>query len=156
MDRHILFVFGSQACVPSDPLVAAKKLGCTTTVLGPNIPCGVSADVVDRFERARLSRPAAVVAAARALHAAHPIHGVVGYDDEAVPLVARIAAALGLPGHPVEAADAARDKEWMKRRFAAAGIPIARYTLAAGEDDAVRWADETGYPVVVKPVRGSA
>jgi biotin carboxylase len=73
-----------------------------------------------------------------------------------MPLVARIAADLGLPGHPVEAADAARDKEWMKQRFSAAGIPIARYTLATNEDAAVHWADESGYPVVVKPVRGSA
>jgi biotin carboxylase/GNAT superfamily N-acetyltransferase len=124
--------------------------------MGPSIPCGVSAEVVDRFERISLRRPSEVVAAARALHSAHPIHGVVGYDDEAVPLVARIAADLHLPGHPVEAADAARDKQWMKQRFAAAGIPIAPYTLAADEDDAVRWAADTGYPVVVKPVRGSA
>jgi len=156
MERHVLFVFGSQACVPSDPLLAARRLGCKATVMGPSIPCGVSAELVDRFERVRLNRPTEVVEAARALHRAYPIHGVVGYDDQAMPLVARIAADLGLPGHPVEAADAARDKEWMKQRFTAAGIPIARYTLATDEDDAVRWANESGYPVVVKPVRGSA
>jgi biotin carboxylase/ribosomal protein S18 acetylase RimI-like enzyme len=156
MERHVLFLFGGQACIPSDPLLAAKRLGCRTTVMGPSIPCGVAADMVDQFERVRLSRPDEVIEAAQYLHGRRPIAGVVGYDDEAVPLVARVAAALGLPGHPVEAADAARDKVLMKQRFAAAGLPIARYTVAAGEDAAVDWAATNGYPVVVKPRRGSA
>lgn len=156
MQRQILFVFGSQACVPSDPLLAAKRLGCRTAIIGPNLPCGVGADLVDSYERVSLNRLDLVVEAAQALHRGRPVHGVIGYDDQAVPAVARIAAALGLPGHPVEAADAARDKVVMKQRLEAAGVPIARYTLAADEDDAVRWAEETGYPVVVKPVRGSA
>jgi biotin carboxylase len=93
---------------------------------------------------------------ARALHHTHPIHAVVGYDDQAVPVVAHIATDLELPGHPVEAAYAARDKVVMKQRFNAARIPIASYTLAADEADAIQWANQEGYPVVVKPVRGSA
>jgi biotin carboxylase len=154
--RQVLFVFGSQACVPSDPLLAAKELGCRTTVLASAIPCGLQADLVDHFERADLNNPQEVLEAVQALNRARPIHAVVGYDDQAVPMVARVAAELGLPGHPVEAADAARDKTLMKQRFKAAGLPIASYTLAKDEDDAVRWATQTGYPVVVKPVRGSA
>lgn len=154
MKRQILFVFGSQACVPDDPLIAARRLGCETAVFAAQVPCGASA--VDRFERVDLNRQESVVEAARSLHRSHPVHAVVGYDDQAVPVVARIAAALDLPGHPVEAAAAAQDKVWMKERLAEAGVPIAAYTLARSEDDAVRWAGERGYPVVVKPVRGSA
>ena len=114
------------------------------------------AELVDRFERVSLDSPDHAVEAARALDTVHPVHAVVCYDDQAVPVVARIAADLGLPGHPIEAADAARDKVSMKRRFEVAGLPIAPYTLADDEDDAVCWADQRGYPVVVKPVRGSA
>lgn len=154
MKRQVLFVFGSQACVPDDPLIAAQGMGCETAVFSAAVPCGVTA--VDRYERVDVRRPQQAVAAARALNRAHSIHAVVGYDDQAVPVVARIADALGLPGHPIEAADAAQDKLLMKERFAAAGIPIAPFTLAEDEDDAVRWAGENGYPVVVKPVRGSA
>lgn len=156
MKRQILFVFGSQACVPGDPLLAARELGCQTAVMGPRIPCGMPAELVDRYERVDLNRPDEVVEAARALHGIRPIHAVVGYDDQAVPVVAQIAANLGLPGHPKETAEAARDKLLMKRRFESMNIPIAPYTLAANEDDAVRWANKRGYPVVVKPVRGSA
>ncbi|HEX3554025.1 MAG TPA: GNAT family N-acetyltransferase [Thermoanaerobaculia bacterium] len=156
MSRQVLFVFGSQACVPDDGLLAARQMDCTTTVMGAQLACCMSAELVDRFERVDLKRPDRVVEAARRIHAADPVHAVVAYDDQGTPLAARIAAALGLPGHPVEAADAARDKVMMKQRFQAAGIPIAPFTLAQDEDDAVRWAGENGYPVVVKPVRGSA
>jgi biotin carboxylase len=161
MNRHVLFVFGGQASgpqasAPNDPMLAAKQLGCRTTVMGPAMSCNVAPELLDQYEPVDLRDGNAVLATARALHRVHPIHGVVCYDDEAVPVVARIAADLGLPGHPVEAADAARDKVWMKQRFEAGGVPIARYLLATDEDDAARWATETGYPVVVKPVRGSA
>lgn len=156
MKRQILFVFGGQTCVPGDPLVTAKELGCQTTVIGQTIPCGLPAELVDRFERVNLEDAEEVLAVATSLHGFRPIHAVVGYDDQAVPIVARIAAALRLPGNPVEAADAARDKVIMKQRFEAAGLPIAAYHLAQDEEDAVSWAARTSYPVVVKPVRGSA
>jgi biotin carboxylase/GNAT superfamily N-acetyltransferase len=154
--RQLVFVFGSQACVPDDGLLAARQLQCETTVLGARLACCMSADLVDRFERVDLRHPAEVVEAARRIHASRPVAGVVAYDDQAVPVAARIAAALGLRGHPVAAADAARDKALMKERFRAAGLPIANYHLARDEDDAVAWAEHNGYPVVVKPVRGSA
>ncbi len=161
MNRHVLFVFGSQASgpqssAPDDPMIAARSLGCRTTVMGPTMSCNVAPKLLDHYEPVDLRDPDAILATARMLHRAHPIGGVVCYDDEAVPVVARIAAELGLPGHPVTAADAARDKVWMKQRFAIEGVPIAPYRLAASEDEAVQWAGETGYPVVVKPVRGSA
>ena len=44
----------------------------------------------------------------------------------------------------------------MKQRFAAAGVPAARYTVAEDEEDAVAFARRVGYPVVVKPCRGGA
>lgn len=154
--RRILFLFGGQACVPEDPLHAAKLLGYETVVMASRLPCGLTADLVDHFQSVQLRRSDAVVESAHSLAKTFPFDGVVGYDDQAIPLVARIANALGLPGHPVEAADAARDKVVMKQHFAAAGLPIAKYHLATGEDDAVRWATDNGYPVVVKPIRGSA
>jgi formate-dependent phosphoribosylglycinamide formyltransferase (GAR transformylase)/GNAT superfamily N-acetyltransferase len=156
MKRQVLFVFGNQACVPGDPLLAAKQLGCETMVVGRIIPCGLPADLVDRFEKINLSEPDNVVDMVRSFHRFRPLHAVVGYDDQAVPVVARIAEELGLPGNPVESADAARDKVLMKKRFKTAGLPISPFHLAAEEEDAIAWANRIGYPVVVKPVRGSA
>ncbi len=154
--EHVLFILGSQACVPEDPLQAARKLGLSTTIFAPTMPCGDLHSLADRCEFLDPRSPDSVTAAAVALNAGRPINGVVAYDDQAVPAVARVAAELDLPGHPVAAADAAADKPLMKGRFLAAGVPIAPYTLARDVDDAVRWAATSGYPVVVKPVRGSA
>jgi len=156
MKRQILFVFGNQACVPGDPLLAAKQLGCETMVMGRVIPCGLPADLVDRFEKINPSDPDNVIDVVRSFHRFRPIHAVVGYDDQAVPVVARIAEELALPGNPVDSAYAARDKVLMKKRFQVAGLPISPFHLAAEEEDAVAWANRIGYPVVVKPVRGSA
>jgi biotin carboxylase len=161
MDRQILFVFGGQSSGPqgsasNDPLLAARELGYGTAVLGPSRTCNLSPTLLDHYEQIDLRRYDTAVAAARSLHGACAIRAVVCYDDESAPVVARIAVDLDLPGHPVEAADAARDKVTMKQRFMAAGVPIARHTLACDEDDAVRWAADVGYPVVIKPVRGSA
>jgi biotin carboxylase/GNAT superfamily N-acetyltransferase len=110
--------------------------------------------LIDKHVRFR--DPGGAVEAARTLHATHPFHAVVGYDDQVVPLVAQIAADFGLPGNSVEAALAARDKVLMKERFGAGAVPMAPYHLALGEEDAIGWAAANGYPVVVKPVRGSA
>ncbi|HEV7243149.1 MAG TPA: GNAT family N-acetyltransferase [Thermoanaerobaculia bacterium] len=153
---HVLFVFGGQACVPSDPLAAAKRLGFEVSVLAERQPCGLPPELADRVVLTPFAVMESVVARARELHAERPLHAVLGYDDQAVPIVARIAAACGLTGNPTDAADAARDKPMMKERFRAAGVPIADYHLASGEADALAWAERIGYPVVVKPTRGSA
>jgi biotin carboxylase/ribosomal protein S18 acetylase RimI-like enzyme len=157
MDRRILFVLGEHTCVPSDPLRAAAALGCRPVVFTPTaMGCADGAELMDSAEPIRLDRPGEAVRLARAYHAAQPLDAVVSYEDGASVLAARIAADLGLPGHPVAAALAAVDKPAMKERFAAAGLPIARYTVAADEDGAVAFAREAGYPVVVKPCRGGA
>ena len=45
-------------------------------------------------------------------------------------------------------------KSAMKAYYAKAGIPTARYHLVEGYEDAVAFAHEVGYPVVVKPDNG--
>ena len=45
-------------------------------------------------------------------------------------------------------------KSAMKAYYAKAGIPAARYHLVEGYEDAVKFANEVGYPVVVKPDNG--
>jgi GNAT superfamily N-acetyltransferase len=157
VDRQILFVLGEHTCVPSDPLRAAASLGCRSIVFTPTVPgCGDDAELMDSVQLIRLDRPDEVLRLARTYHAGQPLNGVVSYEDGANILAARIAADLGLPGHPVAAVIAAVDKPAMKERFAAAGLPIAPYTVAGGEDDAVAFAGGIGYPVVVKPCRGGA
>jgi phosphoribosylaminoimidazole carboxylase (NCAIR synthetase)/GNAT superfamily N-acetyltransferase len=157
MQRQILFVLGEHTCVPSDPLQAARELGCRSVVFTPQVPgCGEDAGLMDQVEVIHAGQPGDAVRLARKYHAEQPISAVVSYEDGASILAAQIAAELGLPGHPVAAAIAAVDKPVMKQRFAATGVPTARYAVAEDEEDAVAFALRAGYPVVVKPCRGGA
>ena len=45
-------------------------------------------------------------------------------------------------------------KSAMKEYYAKAGIPTARYHIVEGYDDAVAFAHQVGYPVIVKPDNG--
>ncbi|MFI6503978.1 ATP-grasp domain-containing protein [Nonomuraea typhae] len=157
MDDQILFALGSRTCVPEDPLIAARAMGLRSVVFTPRPPgCGAAAGLMDHVDYVDLQQPEQAVELARRIHDRAPIRGVLGYEEDATLMAAHIAAALGLPAHPVAAAEAAMDKPAMKRLFQRAGVPCADFTVARDEDDAVAWARAGGYPVVVKPCRGGA
>jgi biotin carboxylase len=100
--------------------------------------------------------PAQLVWAARELSVRNgPIHRVFGaYEQLQVPL-AQAREALGVDGMGVEAAKNFRDKARMKTIMRARGVPCARHRLAPGMDDAVAFAEMSGFPVVVKPPAGA-
>src|SRR5450631_4342783 len=60
----------------------------------------------------------AIVEAARA----RPIDGILVVGDRPTVIAARVAHALGLPGHPPEAAAAARNKQATRERLSGAGL----------------------------------
>jgi D-alanine-D-alanine ligase-like ATP-grasp enzyme len=53
-----------------------------------------------------------------------PIDGILVVGDRPTVIGARVAQALGLPGHPPEAAAIARNKEMMRIRLREAGLPV--------------------------------
>src|SRR4029077_17090080 len=54
----------------------------------------------------------------------HPLDGILVVGDRPPVIAARVAQALGLPGHPPEAAAIARNKEMMRARLRDAGLPV--------------------------------
>ena len=86
------------------------------------------------------------------LASAEEVDGVVAPGiDWPVAIAARIASKLGLP-HPlsVESAQLTVSKLKQRERFAAAGLPYARYAVATRGEEAEAAAAELGYPLVVK------
>ena len=71
--------------------------------------------------------------------------------DRAVPVVAKIAEALGLPGIGPDVALGLTNKVVMRSRLEAAGIPQARFGGARRLDEAVAAGEHVGYPCVIKP-----
>lgn len=97
-------------------------------------------------------------AAARAIVAAggRPFAAVIPTDDLTAEVAARAQALLGLPHNPPEAARAARRKDLMRARLAAAGVRAPRHRVLqinpSPSDAALEaWAAGIEYPVVVKP-----
>jgi biotin carboxylase len=71
--------------------------------------------------------------------------------DRAVPVVAAVAEARGLPGIGVETAHLMTHKVAMRRRLADAGVPQPRFAAIRSFSERRRAADEVGFPAVLKP-----
>jgi biotin carboxylase len=69
--------------------------------------------------------------------------------DRAVPVVAKVAEALGLPGIGPDVALGLTNKVVMRQRLEAAGVPQAGFGSARTLDDAI--AAAPGFPCVIKP-----
>ena len=72
-----------------------------------------------------------------------------------MPIAARLAEALGLPGNPVAAVDAARDKHATRAIMAAAGLPTPANMLITEESQLEEAANLVGFPAVIKPIAGA-
>jgi len=84
-----------------------------------------------------------------------PVHRIFGaYEQLQVPL-AEARERLGVRGMSPGAARNFRDKARMKAVLREAGVPCARYRLIRGEAGAWEFAEEVGFPVVLKPPAGA-
>jgi len=84
------------------------------------------------------------------------IHGVLTVQAErAVPMVATLAEALGLPGIGAETAHLMTHKVAMRRRLEEAGVPQPRFTTLRTPAEARRAAEVVGFPAVLKPASAS-
>ncbi len=81
-----------------------------------------------------------------------PIHAVVAIGDRPTPTAARVAQALGLPGHPPQAADLCRDKYRSRERMRSAGLKIPRFERFRLEKDPHAILPAVRFPCVVKPI----
>ena len=84
-----------------------------------------------------------------------PIHRLFGaYEQLQVPL-AEAREQLGVEGMRAEAARNFRDKARMKTVLREAGVPCARHRLVRGDAEAWGFAEEVGFPLVLKPPAGA-
>jgi len=83
---------------------------------------------------------------------AHGVDGVMTLAaDRAVPIVARVAELLDLPGIGSEAAHLATNKIAMRRAFAEQGVPQPRYAAVRDYASAKAACETIGFPAVLKP-----
>jgi hypothetical protein len=88
------------------------------------------------------------------LHDQAPFTRVVATGEDDLYRAARLRELFGVPGPSSKDILVFRDKVEMKRRAAAAGIPVAPHAVVETMTDLARFARAVGFPIVVKPIRG--
>jgi biotin carboxylase len=128
-------------------ILRAKELGLRVAAVdrNPEAPGLKEADIAKVVDFADAS---AVLKATARLK----LDGVMTVSaDRAVPVVAAVAEARGLPGIGVETAHLMTNKIAMRARLADAGVPQPRFAALRTIAETRRAADEVGFPSVLKP-----
>jgi phosphoribosylaminoimidazole carboxylase (NCAIR synthetase) len=81
-------------------------------------------------------------------------HRLIGILEPLMVELAEARARFGIDGTRPEVADLFRDKARMKDALRAAGLPVARHKLVTSEGDARAFAEQVGFPMVLKPPAG--
>ena len=84
-----------------------------------------------------------------------PVQRLLAVLEQLQVPVAQAREHLSIAGMDVATAHNFREKAQMKSVLRAAGVPCARYRLADSAAAAVRFAEEVGFPLVVKPPAGA-
>jgi biotin carboxylase len=128
-------------------ILRAKQLGLQVVAVDRN-PDAVGLPHADVPEVIDFQDVDAVVAIARR----EAIDGVLTVSaDRAVPVVAAVAEALGLPGIGRETAHLMTQKVVMRRELAGAGVPQPRFAAVRVRREAGPAAETVGFPAVLKP-----
>jgi biotin carboxylase len=128
-------------------IARVRELGVRVVAVdkNPDAPGFADADVHEAID---FADPEAVAIVGRA----HGADGVMTLAaDRAVPIVARVAELMGLPGIGSEAAHLATNKIAMRRAFAEQGVPQPRYAAVRDYASAKAACETIGFPAVLKP-----
>jgi biotin carboxylase len=159
MPRNLFFV----APFPTDPTMrfvrAVKKLDDVRlfgVVHTP--PTGDDAKLYE--DMVRVTDPMNVQDIFEGVEVLRRRHGepfrILGILEAMMVQLAQVRERYGVSGTPAKTAELFRDKAMMKDALRAAGIPVARHKLITSEADARAFAEEVGFPMVVKPPAGMA
>lgn len=94
-------------------------------------------------------------AAAAAIHRVTPLRGAISFFEPWLELAAQITEDLNLPGEPLSAVRAARDKYLTRRLAEGSGLQNPRFAYAPAGSDLTGTIQEIGLPCVVKPAQGA-
>lgn len=145
MTKTVLFVGAGRH--QRRAIARARELGLRTVAVDRN-PDALGLPEADVFEVVDFTNVRGVIDVGRR----HDVDGVLTVSaDRAVPVVAEVAEALGVPGIGAETARLMTHKVAMRRLLADAGVPQPRFAAVRTLDEARRAARTAGFPSVLKP-----
>jgi biotin carboxylase len=128
-------------------ILRAKELGLRVVAVDRNAEAA-GLQHADHAEVVDFVDVAGVIEVARR----HEVDGALTVSaDRAVPVVAAVAEALGLPGIGTTTAHLMTHKVAMRRRLAEGGVPQPRFAAVRARREAAPAAETVGFPAVLKP-----
>jgi hypothetical protein len=157
---HVLFLAPEHPAPHRDYVEALKRAGARVSGLGHQRPAAVEPAIhhlLDHYEQVgSLFDEAAVLAAALQVARRREIDRVEAVDEMLTLPAARLRAALAVPGLSVESAILCRDKTAMKEVLRRGGVPCAASAAVASLAEARQFAEQVGFPLILKPRAGLA
>ncbi|MBA2486606.1 MAG: ATP-grasp domain-containing protein, partial [Nitrospira sp.] len=100
--------------------------------------------------------PQAAAQAAGEFSRQYPIDAVIGVSDVTAVTAAAVAEAVGLPHNSVASVTAAGNKRRMRELLSRRGLPVPHHAVFPLDGDSKTFAQQVGYPCVLKPLILSA
>jgi len=152
---HVLFVEPSFPRTQREFVRALKQAGAWVTGIGEAPADALPGDVrrwLDGYEQVRsVVDEGAMIDCVRRIQARGWVDRLEAVIEAHVLAAAKAREATGIPGTTSRTAWLCRDKPAMKEALRAAGVPCAQSIAARSADDVRRFAEEVGYPLVLKP-----
>jgi len=147
-NQLILQIGGGRESLPL--LLSAKRKGYSVIVLDKNPLCYCH-DLADEFISASIYNPEQALNAIKNFNKKHLIKGIQSLGVDAPETNATIANYLKLPSIPIEAAQICSNKILMKDYLTTRGINMPIYKEIFSTDDIIKFSNENGFPLVIKP-----
>jgi formate-dependent phosphoribosylglycinamide formyltransferase (GAR transformylase) len=156
MTRNLVFVAPFPADVTMRFVRAAAKLDDVKLLGVVHTPPPNAAALYD--DLVRIENPMDTGELVEAVERLKRKHGqpyrIIGVLEMMQEQLARLRAHFGVEGTPPRVADLFRDKAMMKEALRAAGLPTARHKTLTSAKDAREFAEQVGFPMVIKPPAG--
>lgn len=155
---HVLFLAPEAQAYYREFVRGLKDAGAVVTGMGhaprERLPAPLRPLLDDYVSVRNLFDPKETLAAAREVARRRAIDRVEMTDEPLVVPTAQLREALGLPGLSVHTATLCRDKTAMKEFLRAQGVPCAASRAASDPAHVREFAEQHGFPVIVKPRAG--
>jgi len=158
MPRNIVFV----APFPTDPtmrfLRAVSKLDDVRVLGVVHTPPPEEEAKTLFYDMVRVTRPLETSDLIEGVEVLKRRHGqpdrIVGILEAMMVQLAQTREHFGVEGTPSRVAELFREKAIMKDALREKGLPVARHKLITSDGDARAFADEIGFPMILKPPAG--
>ena len=138
---------------------ALAEIGATVTAIGEGSKASLDDELkhwLTHYEEVgSVCDEAAVLGALRFIQSKRHVDRLEATVEAHIMPIAKVREAAGIPGTSVRTAFLCRDKPAMKEVLRAGGVPCAQSTAASTAAEVHAFAEQVGYPLILKPRDGA-